>query len=209
MHQFEQGLRRYFSADQLAAVQRIGVGIAGAGGLGSNVAVLLARSGFCRLTLVDFDRVEAGNLNRQAYSSQQIGCLKVEALADNLLAINPALQLTILPMRLDKKNAAATFEACDVVVEALDDPADKAWFAEAFARQKKLLVMASGIAGFGNSDRIQTRQINTDFYVVGDCLSGVDTLPPFAPCVAIAAAKQADVVLAYALGGMKRGRQAY
>ena len=77
-------------------VRSVRVGIAGAGGLGSNCALNLVRVGFEKLTIADFDRVDASNLDRQFYFLDQVGKIKVEALKENLLRINPALELKIV-----------------------------------------------------------------------------------------------------------------
>lgn len=190
---------RYLSPEELRKIQRLSVGIAGAGGLGSNCAVMLVRSGFRNLTIVDDDEVDAGNLNRQSYDMAQIGRPKVAALAERLRRINPALTLLALRRKIVWENAGDIFSGCDVIVEALDRTESKTMLIEALANAGKFFVAASGIAGCGDSDRIKTRRINENFYVVGDLQSDVDQKPPLAPCVTIAAAKQADLVLAYAL----------
>ena len=201
---FEQALLRYLRPEQLAAVRRFKVGIAGAGGLGSNCAAALVRCGFRRLKIADFDVVEASNLNRQFFFRHQIGCAKLAALADNLAAINPAVELELLPGKADAGNVAALFADCDAVVEAFDRPEYKKLVVEAYLGTGKLLVAASGLAGWGDSDRIAVRRVRDDFYLVGDLATGIGPdRPPLAPCVAIAAAKQADIVLAHVLGPMK------
>jgi sulfur carrier protein ThiS adenylyltransferase len=197
---FDSVTSHYFSPAQLARIRQTRIGIAGAGGLGSNCAVNLVRCGFEDFTIVDFDKIEPSNLNRQSFFSDQIGTAKVTALAENLRRINPALQLTMHQLRLDQGNLAEIFADCNAVVEAFDNPVCKAMVAQAFARSQKLLVCASGLAGFGDSDRITTRRIHERFYIVGDQRSEVSgDVKPYAPCVAIAAAKQADVVLSWVL----------
>lgn len=201
MNAFEKGLRRYFSAAQLARIQRVSVGIAGAGGLGSNCAALLVRSGFQKLTIVDFDTVELSNLNRQFFFSSQLGTVKVEALADNLRRINPDLQLRCVRGKIEQTNLKELFASCDVLVEALDQAEMKAILTEMFSEMNKLTVAASGIAGCGASDRIKTRRIGKKLYLIGDFVTGTEQAVPYAPCVMIAAAKQADVILDCVLKG--------
>lgn len=197
---FEQGLRRYFNETQLARIRSVKVGIAGAGGLGSNCAVSLVRSGFVNLLLCDFDRVDASNLNRQFYFADQIGLLKVKALAENLRRINPGLVPTLCRDRITLENVQSVFADCDVVVEAFDRAEDKKMVIEAFLGSSKLLVAASGLAGWDDADRMRTRRISDRFYFIGDQTSEVGPdCPPCAPRVNIAAAKEADVVLAWAL----------
>lgn len=172
------------------------VGIAGAGGLGSNTAAHLVRSGICRLVVVDFDRVAASNLNCQFYFLDQVGMKKVQALGANLLRINPALHLEMADLRLDATNIQHPFRNCSIIVEALDRAQDKKMMADAFSTDPRLLVCASGIGGWGNSDRIRTRCIRDTFYLIGDGRSEIAaTVPPTAAVVGIAAAKQADLVM--------------
>ena len=201
-NKFEQGLERYFSQPQLQKIRSVKIGIAGAGGLGSNCAMFLVRSGFCHFVIVDMDTVDASNLNRQNYFLDQVDHHKVDALAENLQRINPAVEVSVRNCRLGKENFDPVFEDCTILVEAFDKPDIKADFAEHFAGKGKFLVMASGLAGFGTGNRIVTRQVRPDFYVVGDESNGIDTAPPLAPAVTIAAAKEADVVLGYVLGGV-------
>lgn len=199
MNDFEIGLTRYLKNEQLEKIQQTSVGIAGAGGLGSNCAIMLVRSGFKKITLVDFDEVDLSNLNRQNYFIEQVGKRKVCALADNLCRINPDLELNVVNNEITKDNVREIFFSCDIIIEALDKPECKTLVVEEFAGVKKLLVAASGLAGFGDSDRIKTHKINDKFYIVGDLVSGIDQLPPLAPGVTIAAAKQVDLVVEYVL----------
>lgn len=201
MNLFEVELQRYFTAKEIDKIRRVSVGIAGAGGLGSNCAAILVRSGFRNLTIADFDVVEAGNLNRQQFALPQLGRLKTEALAENLYQINPELNLRLICDKIGAANAESVFSHCDILIEAFDRVESKTMLAEIFVRTGKFFVAASGIAGCGNSDRIRTRRVRENFWIVGDFESGVERLPPLAPCVTIAAAKQADLVLEYVLRG--------
>lgn len=207
MNPFEEALLRYLSPEQLMKIQQTRVGIAGAGGLGSNCATALVRCGFRKLRILDFDTVDHSNLNRQFYFLSQVGRAKVESLRENLQAINPGLELEISSVRAEKENAAALFQDCDVVVEAFDRAEYKQLIIETYLNSAKLLVAASGLAGWGNSDRIQVHKIKDNFYLVGDLVTGIGpNCPPLAPCVAIAAAKQADIILSFVLGPMKGDR---
>jgi sulfur carrier protein ThiS adenylyltransferase len=191
---------RYFTAGQLGAIQRAHIGIAGAGGLGSNCAMVLARCGFRRFTIADPDTVEPSNLNRQSYFPRHVGRPKVECLAETMRELNPGCEIDALNIRLDNSNVERCFSRCGVVVEALDTAEGKAMLAAHFARSGKLFVCASGLAGYGDSDRIRTRRVHDTFYVIGDEKSGTgEERRPLAPCVTIAAAKQADVVLGWIL----------
>ncbi len=201
MNAFERGLTRYLSLEQLSRIQGVTIGVAGAGGLGSNCCQMLVRCGFKRFVVADCDVVEASNLNRQFFFAQQIGKPKVEALRENLLAINPDMEMEVTQVMVDETNVAALFAGCDVVVEAFDSPESKRLLVEASLGGGKFLVAASGLAGWGDSDRIATRKISESFYVVGDLHSVCQpSCPPMAPCVTMAAAKQADLILTYVLG---------
>lgn len=206
MNEFEQSLGRYLTQEQLDRIRSVRVGIAGAGGLGSNCATALVRTGFRHIKVADFDIVEHSNLNRQFYFLQQVGRSKVEALRENLSSINPAANIEIASVKLEADNAAELFVDCDVVVEALDRAEYKKLIVETYLGSGKLVVAASGLAGWGDSDRIRVHRIRDSFYLIGDLATGIgpDT-PPLAPCVFIAAAKQADVVLSFALGTLPGG----
>jgi sulfur carrier protein ThiS adenylyltransferase len=169
------------------------IGIAGTGGIGSNVAVCLVRSGVRRLKLVDFDRVDGTNLNRQFYFRDQIGRCKVDMLADNLLRIAPDARIERLMMRLDAGNAAAVFSDCDAVVEGLDDRADKKMLIEALAPTGRPVVSASGVAG-RRLNSIETRLIGS-CTVIGDFRTDADSARCHAPKVTAVAAMMAHVIL--------------
>ena len=134
------------------------VGIAGAGGLGSNCALHLVRSGVGRLVIADFDVVNDSNLNRQFYFRDQIGRKKVEALRENLLRIDPEADIVALDTKIDVANAKDVFAQCGIVVEAFDRADAKSLLLGALAGSGKQLVAASGIAGWGRSNAIRLRR---------------------------------------------------
>ncbi|MDD4599914.1 hypothetical protein SDC9_15103 [bioreactor metagenome] len=197
---FKTVLGRYLTEDQIEKIGKVKVGLAGAGGLGSNCAVSLVRSGFQDFRIIDFDYVEPSNLNRQFFFADQVGMAKVEALAQNLRRINPNLHLDLIQQRITEQNVDNWFGDCEVVLECVDVPAVKALLVQHYVPAAKLVVAVSGIAGWGRSDDIIVRKISKNFYVIGDEKSGIDCMPPLAPRVAVAAAKQADVVLDCVLG---------
>ena len=205
MNLTEQGIAGYVGVDGLRYLQSVRVGVAGCGGLGSNCAVALVRSGFKRLVLADFDLVDETNLNRQAFDLAHVGRSKVEALAEVLLRINPDLDLELHKVLVDRENGLRLFAECRAVVEAFDAAPAKKMLAEAMIPSGRLYVSGSGMGGFGNSDAITTRKVSDTFYLVGDMVTecNVET-PPQAPRVLVAAAKQADVVLAYFLNQYMR-----
>jgi len=205
MSAFLTALGEYFGTAGLRKIQQTKIGIAGCGGLGSNCAMNLVRCGFRVLTLCDFDRVEAKNLNRQFYFTDQIGSLKAEALRDNLLKISGSLECTLATDRLTGENIETVLKDCDVVVEAFDRAEDKRMMAQMYSRTEKFFVSASGLAGWGESDAIATKKMNDSFYLIGDLKTGVTPqTPPCAPRVAVAAAKQADCILTWVLEGAVR-----
>ncbi|MBP7088124.1 MAG: sulfur carrier protein ThiS adenylyltransferase ThiF [Candidatus Omnitrophica bacterium] len=200
MSNFKDTLREYFKDKDLLKIQTAKIGIAGLGGLGSNCAANLVRSGIINLTLVDFDYVEDKNLNRQFFFQSQIGTLKVKALTENLKKINPDIKITSFSERIEKDNVLKFFGQCEIVVEAFDKAEYKSLLVSELMPTKKLIVSASGLAGCGNSDEIKVHRIKENLIIVGDLTSeaAID-LPPLSPRVNIAAAKQADAILEYIL----------
>jgi len=175
------------------------VGIAGLGGLGSAVAVALARIGVGRLILVDFDVVEPSNLNRQQYFIDQLGQTKAEALEANLKRINPYVEYETHCIRLTPDNIPTLFAEADVLVEAFDRADQKAMLLQFFPG--KPIVAASGLAGHGSGETIGVRKMGKNIYVVGDLETGAAPgCGLMAPRVGIAAHMQANVVLRLLLG---------
>ena len=198
MNEFEKGISVYIGEENLFSLQKYKIGIAGAGGIGSNCGCNLVRCGFKNFVIADFDIVEYSNLNRQFYFNHQTGKPKVNMLCENLLLINPDLNLNIENIEINKNNLSEIFHECDVVVEAFDDPKLKKIIVEEYINSEKLLVAVSGIAGFGNSDNITIHKIREKFFIVGDLKSEVSgNSHPYSPVVNIAAAKQADIILNY------------
>lgn len=177
------------------------VAIAGAGGLGSNIAIALARIGIGHLTLIDFDQVELSNLNRQQYKLNQVGMAKVVALKQNIEEFNPFISLTALQVRVNVANITDLFTNADVICEAFDDPAAKALLLRECSRlfPQKPLVMASGMAGIHPANQIKTKQLNQHVYIVGDGVStGQEGL--MAPRVMVAAGHQANQIVRLIVG---------
>lgn len=185
------------------ALQKVRVGIAGLGGLGSHIAVFLARSGVKHLHLVDFDRVDKSNLSRQHYFMRDIGRLKTQALAEQLLAINPALEIKAENVKLTETNTAAVFKDDFIICEAADRPETKAMLVNTLlsAYTDKYVIASSGLAGVGRSNDIKTRKIGKNFYLCGDGKSGIETCGRLAaPRAALCAAHAANLALALILG---------
>lgn len=170
------------------------VGIAGAGGIGSNVAVHLVRSGVDVLKIVDFDKIEDSNLNRQFYFKDQIGKTKVHALYENLKRINPDLQLEVINRKLDEDNIHATFYDCPILVEAFDKKEYKKLLIEENLPYKQLIVSASGIADSDLSN-IETKQFAKNLFIVGDFEKDIKEYKTFSTKVSYVASIMAELVL--------------
>ena len=174
------------------------VAVCGLGGLGSNIAIALARAGVGRLILIDFDRVDITNLHRQQYEADQIGMYKTVALAENLKEIAPYISLEIHTERITEDNAVTLLQDADIICEAFDNAEAKAMLTDIVLSElpDKYLVAASGMAGMGTTNSIKTRKITSRFYLSGDETSDVsDGIGLVAPRVALCAAHQAHTVL--------------
>ncbi|MBQ9502739.1 MAG: sulfur carrier protein ThiS adenylyltransferase ThiF [Lentisphaeria bacterium] len=194
------GVNAYLDPVQREILERAKVGVAGLGGLGSNVLSHLVRAGIRRFAAADFDVVSASNLNRQFFFADQIGMKKTEALAENLRRITPGLELDFRDLRLTAENIPELFSDCDVVVEAFDRAEAKTMLVAAMAKTGIPVVAASGLAGFGRSDGIRLRKVNSRIYIAGDLVSGISPdLAPASPRVGIAAAMEANTVVALLL----------
>lgn len=172
--------------------------ICGLGGLGSRVAELLTRAGIGYLRLVDFDRLEPTNLNRQFYFTDQLGQYKADALAENLKRISPYTELEIHKEKVTEENLPALLRGVDVIVEAFDAPAAKALLVNG-ARETSPsvpLVAASGMAGLSSGNSMEIRSLSPFFYLCGDGTTGIEAGDGlYGARVALCAAQEALVVL--------------
>lgn len=178
------------------------VGIAGAGGLGSNCAVALARVGIGRIITADFDTVSESNLNRQYFFKDQVGMKKVFALKENIARINPEVLVEAFDIMLDPHNIPQVFGNCDLIVEAFDLAEMKIMLAETVLEKMpgRIIIMGSGVAGYGNNDSIKTVK-SGNIYICGDQENETcENLPPLAPRVGIVAGMQANLVMEILLG---------
>lgn len=189
-----------------AKVKAATVGIAGLGGLGSAIAVALARVGVGRLIIADFDVVEPSNLNRQQYFVDQLGMLKTDALVSNLRKINPYVQVEAHAVKLTPENmfplrpgsGQAMFGKVDVMIEAFDRADQKAMLLQAFTAQQPAVpfIGASGLAGYGPEETIGVKKMGRNIYIVGDLETGARPgCGLMAPRVGIAAHIQANLAL--------------
>ncbi len=184
-------------------VKRSTVGIAGLGGLGSQVAIALARIGVGTLILADRDVVEPSNLNRQQYFIQQIGMSKVDAMRETLNHVNPYVRVITHHTVIRPKNVKSIFGNAEIIVEAFDSAEEKASLINAISKSMpdKYIVAASGVAGYGDSDAIKTTRFSSKIFIVGDQRSAAGPgIGLMAPRVGIAAHHQANTVLRVILG---------
>ena len=174
------------------------VGICGLGGLGSNIAITLARAGVGKLILIDFDKVDITNLHRQQYKASQVGMYKTEALRDNLAEINPYLETEIQTVCITNENAKELLKDCDIICEAFDNAECKAMLTNLVLEETpdKYIVAASGMAGMGSANSIHTRKVTKRFYLCGDEISDAsDGIGLVSSRVMLCAAHQAHMVL--------------
>ena len=179
------------------------IGIAGAGGLGSNIAMMLARSGVGHLVIADFDTVDESNLNRQHYAREHVGASKVDALSQQIHAVDPRVEMQAFRLRVTPQNACELFGGCDIVCEAFDDAQAKAMLVEQLLSLTPgpIVVSGNGMAGIGPASEIVTRRLGSRLYVCGDGESDVDAGEVmYAPRVMLCAAQQALVAVRIVLG---------
>lgn len=174
------------------------VAVCGLGGLGSNLAISLARAGIGKLILIDFDKVDLTNLHRQQYKAAQIGSSKTKALSENIKEIAPYTDLETRTVRITESNAAELLKEAHIICEAFDNAECKAMLVNKVLEEMpdKYLVAASGMAGLGSANDIQTRRVTEHFYLCGDGVSEVsDEISLVSSRVMLCAAHQAHAVL--------------
>ncbi len=173
------------------------IGIAGAGGLGSNVAISLTRAGIGKLIIADFDKIEVSNLNRQQYFKDQINLPKVKALKENLNRISPFTEVEIHHIEITENNLSEIFKNADILIEAFDKAEMKKMLIETWLTSfpGKPVIVASGLSGYGGNELLHTRR-SDDLYICGDERSELqEGVSPMAPKVAIVANMQANLAL--------------
>lgn len=180
------------------------VAVAGLGGLGSNVAFALARIGVGHLHLIDFDKVDLTNLNRQQYFMRHVGMNKTDALKGELLDINPYLDIKTDCIRVTEENIPELFKDDPIICEAFDVPENKAMLVNGILGQftEKIIVSASGMAGYGDSNSIRTKKITDRFYLCGDEISDSSLGQGLmAPRVSICAGHEANLITRLIIDG--------
>ena len=201
--QLKQALLERYTPEMYEKITNASVAIAGLGGLGSNVAVMLARAGVGHLLLVDFDTVDMTNLNRQVYTCEHLGRKKTEALAEILRNINPYLQLETKDCYVTHENAVELFGAYPIVCEAFDKAENKAMLVNTILEEQKetIVVSGSGMEGYGSSNEIQTKKVMKRLYVCGDRKTELNNdVCLMASRVTVCAAHQANMILRLILG---------
>jgi len=182
------------------------VGIAGLGGLGSNIAAMLARSGIGHLVIADFDTVEPTNLNRQNYYVNNIGMKKTDSTEEILFQINPFIEITKYFTKIDENNVFDIFGKCDVVCEAFDSPFAKAMLINALLEKcpKIMIISGSGMGGYEDSNLIKTKMRIKRLYVCGDEINeAAKGMGLMAPRVSICAGHMANAVIRILIGSMR------
>ncbi len=196
---FLDNIEKKLGRESFDKVRNANIGIAGAGGLGSNCAMNLVRAGVSKLVIADFDILDAANLDRQFYFLDQVGRVKIEALEENLLRINPGLKLKMVNKKIEEHNIGEIFGECDIVAECLDTAGYKKMLLEKLLQMSKFIVAVSGLGGIGSSDDIKIHRLKDNLVMIGDLRSDISQKPALSPRVNVAAAKQADVILEYVL----------
>ena len=174
------------------------VAICGLGGLGSNIAICLARAGIGKLILIDFDKVDISNLHRQQYKVAQIGMNKTDAIKENLLEINPFITIDCHTVMVDDSNISKLIEEADIVCEAFDKAECKAMLVNYVLEncKDKYILSSSGMSGFSSANEIKTKKISEKFYLCGDRISDVnDGVGLIASRVMVCAAHEAHIAL--------------
>lgn len=183
-------------------LQQARVAVVGLGGLGGNIAILLARMGVGHLHLIDFDKVDVSNIHRQQYFVEQVGLYKTEALANILRKINPYIDLELSCVKVDERNLVALLKDETIICEALDKAETKALLVNGVLSNftDKIIVAGSGMAGLGDGNLIQARRISKNLYLCGDGVSDCESESLYAARVALCAAQQAHLVQRIILG---------
>ena len=172
------------------------IGIAGCGGIGSNVAYHLVRTGVGYLKIGDFDIIEKSNLNRQYFFENQIGKYKAETLKENLLLINHDIHIDFEIIKFEKENIIKFFKDCDIVVEAFDKKEYKQLLVEELLPINKIIISASGI-GDWDTDKIKVKEFGKNLIVVGDFEKDIKDYKTYSHKVGIIAGIMAGKVLEY------------
>ncbi|MBQ9763604.1 MAG: sulfur carrier protein ThiS adenylyltransferase ThiF [Phascolarctobacterium sp.] len=200
--EWNRQLRERCDEEATRKLQQARVAVAGLGGLGSNIAILLVRMGVENLHLIDFDKVDFSNLHRQQYFPEQIGEYKTEALASILKKINPYVKLKLDCVKVTEENLPTLFTKEDIICEAFDNPQAKAMLVNGVLENfpGKVMVASSGMAGLGDGNLVKARRLNKNLYLCGDGVSDCAMESLYAARVALCGAQQAHLVQRIILG---------
>lgn len=194
----DQAFDARFSKDIKEKLENAHVAIAGLGGLGSHIAVMLARSGVGHMLLVDFDTVDVTNLNRQAYLIPQVGMEKTAAMKELLYQINPYLDIEYRQVKVTSDNIQELFAGYPIVCEAFDKAEQKAMLVQGLLTgfRNTLVISGNGMAGYGDANAVKTQKMMRRLYVCGDGQTDIaDGIGLMAPRVSVCAAHQANKVI--------------
>ena len=202
--EIKNALIKRIGLDEYKKLESATVAVCGLGGLGSNISVCLARAGVGNLILIDFDKVDVTNLNRQQYKVDQIGICKTDALKENLKAIAPQINITTFTAKLDENNICEYTKDADIICEAFDNAEAKSMLIDAVSSfmPDKYLVAASGMAGLFDPNNIKTRKITDHFYLCGDGKSDIKDIALYSTGAMICAAHEAHTVLRIITGNI-------
>lgn len=195
---FNKALKERIGEELYDKFRKARVAVCGLGGLGSSAAIALARSGIGSLRLIDFDKIDASNLNRQQYKATQIGLYKTEALKQNILEAAPSCNVIASTIRLDKSSIPEIISDCGIICECFDIPENKAMLIDTVSEHfpEKYIVAASGMSGLHSANSIVTKKLGKRLYICGDGESDVkNDKTLFASRVMLCAAHQANTVL--------------
>ncbi|SEW36516.1 sulfur carrier protein ThiS adenylyltransferase ThiF [[Clostridium] fimetarium] len=201
--EFEKIMDKRFSSEIYEKLKCAEIAISGLGGLGSNIAIMLARTGIGHLHLVDFDMVDISNLNRQVYLIQHIGMRKTDALKIIISEINPYIKITTDHVYITQDNVKSVFSGYSIICEAFDKPENKAMLINELSRSCPVarIVSGSGMAGYGSSNTIMTKKVFKNLYLCGDRVTDIENgIGLMSPRVSICAGHQANMVVRLILG---------
>ena len=196
--QMQKALEERHGAELQRRFSSASVAVCGLGGLGSNIAIALARAGVGKLHLIDFDKVDITNLHRQQYTVKQLGMYKTDALKETLQDIAPYIEIIAHTVQITEDNLKEILRDDEIICEAFDKPENKAMLVNGVSENypEKYIVSASGMAGSSSANSIKTRRITKHFYLCGDETSDISNgAGLFSSRVMICAAHQAHAVL--------------
>jgi sulfur carrier protein ThiS adenylyltransferase len=176
-------------------LSRAAVAVAGCGGIGSNVAVSLVRSGIGKIIIADMDIIEESNLNRQYYFTGEIGLPKADTLKKRLHSINPDCEVISYNKELFREDVKDLFNEADILIEAFDKAENKQWLIEEWATlyPDRPVISGNGLSGYGNFEKIKIRRVS-NIYFCGDGETSFE-IGLSAARVAIVSNMQADLAV--------------